>query len=93
MSITDEQAQTVINAAVAKSEELGYAITVAVVDSAGEISAVRRMDGVGPINFDFAYSCAYTSATTSRSGVELDGGARTRTGGARRASCGVAGSW
>ena len=72
MSITDEQAQIVINAAIAKSEELGYAITVAVVDSAGEVTAVRRMDGVGPINFDFAYGCAYTAATTSRTGVELD---------------------
>ena len=59
MSITDDQAQRVIDAVIAKSEELGYAITVAVVDSAGEVTAVRRMDGVGPINFDFAYSCAY----------------------------------
>lgn len=72
MSITDEQAQIVVNAAIAKSEEVGYTITVAVVDSAGEVTAVRRMDGVGPINYDFAYACAYTAATTGRTGTELD---------------------
>lgn len=62
------------------------------VDSAGEVTAVGRMDGVGPINFDFAYACAYTAATTGRTGTELDwvkGTNRWRAASVMR----VAGSW
>ena len=72
MSITADQAQKVLGGAIAKSKELGEAVTVVVVDSAGEISAVSRMDGARALHFDFAYGLAYTSAITTQSGAELE---------------------
>ena len=61
MSITAAEARQVVDAAVAKSEELGVVVTITVVDAAGEISAIGRQDGSGPVNFDLSYGLAYTS--------------------------------
>ena len=72
VSITAEQVQKVLDAAIAKSKELGETVTIVVVDNAGEISGVGRMDGARPLHFDFAYGCAYTSAITTQSGAELE---------------------
>ena len=72
VSILADQVGKVLDGAIAKSEELGETVTVVVVDSAGEISGVRRMDGARPLHFDFAYGLAYTSAITTQSGSELD---------------------
>ena len=72
VSITADQVQKVLDGAIAKSKELGETVTVVVVDSAGEISGVGRMDGARPLHFDFAYGLAYTSAITTQSGTELE---------------------
>ncbi len=73
MSITSAQAQTVINGALAKGKELGTPVTIVVVDSGGDVSAIGRMDGAGGFNFDLAYGLAYTSASFSATGAQLDG--------------------
>ena len=73
MSITAAQAQTVINGALAKGKELGTPVTIVVVDSGGDVSAIGRMDGAGGFNFDLAYGLAYTSASFSATGAQLDG--------------------
>ena len=61
MSITLDEARKLCDAGVAKSQELGYLIGIAVLDSALEIKAFRRMDGAGAHNFDLAYRMAYTA--------------------------------
>ena len=82
MSITAAQAQQVVDAAIGKAKALGSsarspssasAVTVVVVDTAGEIAALSRMDGSGAFNFDIAYGLAYTSAMFSATGEQLDG--------------------
>ena len=73
MSITAAQAQTVISGALAKGKEIGTPVTIVVVDSGGDVSAIGRMDGAGGFNFDLAYGLAYTSASFSATGAQLDG--------------------
>lgn len=64
MSITADEAKSVIAAALAKSTDLGRAVTITVVDTAGHVVAIHRQDGSGPINFDLSYGFAFTSAIT-----------------------------
>ncbi len=71
MTITAAEAQKVIDAAVAKTNELGKSVTITVVDAAGEVSAIGRMDGSGPINFDLSYGLAYTAAKFGAPGERL----------------------
>ncbi len=64
--LTHEQAQNAVDAALAKAREFEKFVTVVVVDRAGDISAVGRMDrapgggGGGGGWFDIAYGLAYT---------------------------------
>ena len=60
MSLTAEEAQNVVDAAVGKAREFGKFVTVVVVDRAGDIAAVGRMDRAPGIWFDIAYGLAYT---------------------------------
>ena len=71
MPITSAEAQKVVDAGVAKAQALSHRITIAVVDAAGEVVALGRMDGAGPFNFDLAYGTAYTSALWGWTGDEL----------------------
>ena len=73
MSITLDEARRVCDAGVAKSQELGYLIGIAVLDSALEIKAFRRMDGAGAHNFDISYRMAYTAGLFKRTGEEMAG--------------------
>lgn len=45
MSVTLQQAQTMVAAAISKAEDLGIKISVAVCDSGGRLVAFARMDG------------------------------------------------
>ena len=45
MSVTLQQAQTMVSAAIAKADDLGIKISVAVCDSGGRLVAFARMDG------------------------------------------------
>ena len=60
MTIRAAEATRAVEAALAKSAELGTTVTITVVDSAGELAAFARQDGAAPINFDISYGQAYT---------------------------------
>ena len=60
MSITAAESERVVEAARAKSVELGTTVTISVVDAAGELAAFARQDGAAPINFDISYGQAHT---------------------------------
>lgn len=60
MTIRAAEATRAVEAALAKSAELGTTVTITVVDTAGELAAFARQDGAAPINFDISYGQAYT---------------------------------
>ena len=60
MTITAAEATRAVEAALAKSAELGTTVTITVVDAAGELAAFARQDGAAPVNFDISYGQAYT---------------------------------
>jgi uncharacterized protein GlcG (DUF336 family) len=60
-TISARGAQAVLDAAVAKAEQLGLAAVVAVVDSAGVLKALLRMDGAPLLGVEMAPRKAYTS--------------------------------
>ncbi|OGG05091.1 hypothetical protein A2Z33_06605 [Candidatus Gottesmanbacteria bacterium RBG_16_52_11] len=63
MMINQKQAMKAIEAAQAKANELGIAVTVAVVDEYGMLLALSRMDGALKVSPRFATTKAYTSGT------------------------------
>ncbi|BCJ67381.1 MULTISPECIES: heme-binding protein [Polymorphospora] len=60
-TISLRAARAVIAAAVAKAEEMGFAVTVAVVDESGVLKAYERMDGAALVSVQLAQDKAYTS--------------------------------
>jgi uncharacterized protein GlcG (DUF336 family) len=60
-SISHESAQKMVDAAVAKAQELGVPQVVAVLDESGLLKAFCRMDGAPLISTDVAQNKAYTS--------------------------------
>ena len=60
MSITAAESGRVVDAALAKSVELGTTVSITVVDAGGELAGFARQDGAAPINFDISYGQAYT---------------------------------
>ena len=60
MSISAAESGRVVEAALAKSSELGTTVTITVVDAGGELAAFARQDGAAPVNFDISYAQAYT---------------------------------
>jgi glc operon protein GlcG len=71
MSLTLEQAQTVIDAAHEKAREDGLLVTVAVVDEGGLLQALGRMDGARPLSAQIAEAKAVGAALWYRDGGEL----------------------
>lgn len=63
LSIANELSLAGVEACQAK----GYAVTVAVVDRAGQLKALARADKAGPHTLDSARQKAYTSASMKRS--------------------------
>lgn len=58
--ITLEQARTIIAAALAKGEELGFKpLAVAVLDPGGHLTAFERQDGASVMRFKIAHGKAY----------------------------------
>ncbi len=71
MSVTLAEAQKLIDVGIAKAEELGVKMTVAVVDEQGHPVAVHRMDGANWISWDLTTAEAFTSAAFRRDGADL----------------------
>ena len=64
-------AQKAANEALAKCEEGGYQVSVAVVDRGGNIKVLLRGDGAGPHTQDSSARKAYTASSIRRSTQEL----------------------
>lgn len=60
--VSDEGAERVLEAAVAKAKEIGVAVVVVVTDPAGHVVASRRMDGAPMLSIDVAADKAWTVA-------------------------------
>ncbi|QTD47203.1 GlcG/HbpS family heme-binding protein [Ottowia testudinis] len=82
--ISADAASTAVRAAVAKADELGLRINVAVCDSSGVLAAFLRMPGAFLHSVDIAIDKAYTSAgfgfPTSKWGAALTGDELLRAG-------------
>ncbi len=61
MNITQKQAQTVIDAAIKKSEEIGVKMNIAVVDAGTNLKAFARMDEAWLGSIDIALKKAKTA--------------------------------
>lgn len=61
--ITLAQATAAITQAEAKARELGVAVSITIVDTAGTLIASHRMDGAIAISPEFSYIKAFTSAS------------------------------
>ncbi|KKR81292.1 MAG: ATP/cobalamin adenosyltransferase [Candidatus Daviesbacteria bacterium GW2011_GWA1_41_61] len=65
------KAKKVIEAAEAKAEELGIAISTAIVDEYGDLVAFSRMKGAIKISPKFALAKAYTAGTIGMATVDM----------------------
>ena len=58
--ITAAQARTIIDAAMAKGEEMGFKpLSIVVLDAGGHVKAFQRADGAAPGRFGIAHGKAY----------------------------------
>jgi uncharacterized protein GlcG (DUF336 family) len=76
--VTLEMAERFIAAAKAKAQQQGWAMSIAVVDTAGNLVALARMDGARWLTAGVAQSKAFTSATFRRTSAEVAELAQTR---------------
>ena len=65
------RAQEIIVRARAHAEKLGVAVSVAVVDSAGHLVALERMDGAGFATPEIAWGKAWTAAAWASSSADV----------------------
>lgn len=63
-SISLETANLAISAAIAKAEQMGLTVTVAVTDPNGILKAFQRMEGASVLSTDIAVNKAYTAVTS-----------------------------
>jgi glc operon protein GlcG len=71
MSLTLEEAQTVITAAHERAAKIGALVTVAVVDEGGHLQALGRMKGAAPLSARIAETKAASVALFRRDGTAL----------------------
>lgn len=64
-------AQQAAAAGLAKCEEGGYKVSVAIADRGGNLKVLLRGDGAGPHTTDSSFRKAYTAASLRRSTLEL----------------------
>jgi glc operon protein GlcG len=64
MTLSAAESRRVLDAALAKADELGVAVAIAVVDHAGHLTSVARMDGSTFLATTMATNKAITSAGT-----------------------------
>ncbi len=65
-SINAETALIALQAAIAKSRQMGHAMSISIVDESGIVKAAVRMDGASELTQRIAEDKAYTSATLGR---------------------------
>ncbi|MEU4892740.1 heme-binding protein [Streptomyces sp. NPDC044780] len=70
-ALTLDAAEQIIAAAHRRAQDIGKAVSVAVVDAGGFVVAVRRPDGARPLTPDIARAKAYTAAVMQRPGAML----------------------
>lgn len=63
LSISQQAADRLIEAASAKAAEMGTPMVIAVVDESGTLKAFRRMDGAPMLSVDIATNKAWTSVS------------------------------
>lgn len=71
--LTLDKSQKAIEAAIKKAEEIGAAVTIAVVDEHGTPMALARMDGAIKVSPRFALAKAYTSGTIGMATKDMAG--------------------
>ena len=71
MPVPVERAIKMVETAHAKADQLGIAVTAAVVDEGGRLIAVGRMDKARPLSLDIAINKAYTAASFQMPTSEL----------------------
>lgn len=71
MNLLLEQAEQAVEAAKAKANEIGVPMTVAVVDTGGNLVALARMDGALLASLDIAIGKAYTATAMKMSTADL----------------------
>jgi glc operon protein GlcG len=71
MSLTFQQAQTVITGAHERAAKLGARVTVAIVDEGGHLQALGRMDEAPPLSAQIAEAKAASAALVRRDGTSL----------------------
>jgi len=79
MSVGLESARRMSDAGMAKAEEMGLKITVAVLDQGGHIISVARMDGAGFLSPEIALGKAYAAAAFRRDSALVEALAATKT--------------
>jgi uncharacterized protein GlcG (DUF336 family) len=70
-SVTLSAAQTVVEAARARAEEIGVPMNIAVVDDGNNLTAFARMDGAWLGSIDIAQNKAYTARSFDMSTKDL----------------------
>ncbi len=70
-SVTLSTAREVVDAAVAKAEEIGVPMNIAVVDEGNNLTAFARMDGAWLGSIDIAQNKAYTARSFDMSTKDL----------------------
>jgi uncharacterized protein GlcG (DUF336 family) len=78
MALTLDLAEKFIAAAKAKAQAEGWAMSIAVVDTAGNLVALARMDGARWLTAKIGESKAFTAATFRRSSMEVADLAKSR---------------
>jgi uncharacterized protein GlcG (DUF336 family) len=69
--MTLDKAQSVVKAAVAKAQEIGQPMNIAVVDAGTNLTAFTRMDGAWLGSIDIAINKAFTAKAFDISTLEL----------------------
>ncbi len=64
-SITAEQAQIMLDAAIVKAEEINKPMVIAIVDESGQLKSFRRMDGAALISIGVAQDKAYSAVANA----------------------------
>lgn len=71
VAVTSDRARRMVNAALAKGDEMGLRISAAVVDPAGFLVAFGRADGAGPYTSEVAQGKAYAVIFMARPSAEI----------------------